>query len=185
MDEVDALLADVARWTADARSEEAARSRARERWLRQQAEEDARFAGLALDLAERATALAVRTTSGRTLHGRFSAVARDFCVLHADGGTAVLLTFAAVAAVRPEPGARAGAAAGDRAAPLSLTLADLLAALAAERPRVRVVVEGGGEAVSGELWSVGADVATIRLEGDDRPVVYVRLEAVREVTLTG
>ncbi|MDP9388949.1 MAG: hypothetical protein M3Q48_13805, partial [Actinomycetota bacterium] len=104
MDEVDTLLADLARWTADARSQDAARARSRERWLRQQAEEDARFAGVVLDLAESATAVVVRTTSGRTRQGRIAAVARDFCVLRSDGGTATLLAFAAVAAVRPEPG---------------------------------------------------------------------------------
>src|SRR3954469_10464591 len=66
---VDHLLAEFARWTADERATEAARSRTRERWLRQQAVEGARLAGVALDLAERRAAVIVRTSSGRTHRG--------------------------------------------------------------------------------------------------------------------
>ncbi|MDP8991956.1 MAG: hypothetical protein M3N31_02715, partial [Actinomycetota bacterium] len=69
MSEVDALLAELARWGADVRAGDAARSRARERWLRRQASEDATFTGVALDLAEQGAGVAVRTTTGRTLHG--------------------------------------------------------------------------------------------------------------------
>lgn len=185
MEDVDGLLADLARWTADTRADVAARSRMRERWLRQQAEEDARFAGLALDLSEAGATVALRLTSGRTLHGRIATVARDFCVVRHDGGTATLLAFDAVATVRPEPGYRAGQAASERGAQVDATLADVLVGLAGERPRVRVVTEGGGDALAGELRSVGADVATLRLDGDRGGTVYVHLCAVLEVTLLG
>lgn len=180
---VDAFLADLARWSADTRAEEAAGSRSRERWLRQQAAEDARFAGVLVDLAEQGAGVAVRTTAGRTVHGRIAAVARDFCVLRHDGGSATFLTFGAVATVRPEPGHRAGDADSARISASALGLADVLARLAPERHRVRIVVDGGGEAVAGELRSVGADVATVRLDGDPPATVYVQLAAVREVTL--
>jgi len=185
MEDIDGLLADLARWTADARTDDAARSRMRERWLRQQAEEDARFAGLALDLSEAGATAALRLTSGRTVHGRIATVAKDFCVLRHDGGTATLLAFAAIATVRPEPGYRAGQAASERGSPIDATLADVLAGLAGERPRIRVVTEGGGDALAGELRSVGADVATLRLDGERGGTVYVRLDAVLEVTLLG
>src|SRR4051794_41954156 len=50
---VERLLVELARWAADERATDAARSRTRERWLRQQSAEGARMAGVALDLAER------------------------------------------------------------------------------------------------------------------------------------
>jgi hypothetical protein len=186
MDDVDALLADLARWTADTRVEDAARSRMRERWLRQQAEEDARFAGVALDLSEAGAAVTLRLTSGRSLHGRIATVAKDFCVVRHDGVDATLLRFGSIATIRPAPDYRAGEAASERAAPVDATLADVLMGLAGERPRVRFVTEGGGEAVTGQLRSVGADVATVRLDGErGGGTVYVQLGAVLEVTLLG
>lgn len=180
---IDAFLADLARWTADARAEEAAGARVRERWLRQQAAEDARFAGMLVDLAEAGAGVTVRTTAGRTLHGRIAAVAADFCLLRHDGGLATFLTFGAMATVRPEPGHRAGDADSARISPLALGLAEVLARLAPEHHRVRVVMDGGGEALAGELRTVGADVATVRLDGDPPATVYLQLGAVREVTL--
>lgn len=185
MDDVDALLADLARWTADAGAGEAARSRIRERWLRHQAEEEARFAGLALDLAEAGVPVALRLTSGRMLHGRVEAVARDFCVVRTDAGTPTLVAFDAVATVRPDPAYRADGAPSSRTGPVDVGLVEVLAGLAGERPRVRIVAEGSGEAVAGELRSVGADVATVRLDGARAGSVYVRLGAVREVALLG
>lgn len=153
--------------------------------MRQQATEDARFAGVLLDLAEQGAGVAVRTTAGRTLQGRIVAVAEDFCVVRQDVGPATLLTFGAIVAVRPEPGYRAGEADSARVPPSALSLADVLTRLAPDRPRVRIVVEGGGEALAGEMRSVGADVATVRLDGDPPAPVYLRLASVREVTLLG
>ena len=185
MADVEAFLADLARWTADARVDEAARSRTRERWLRQQAVEDAHFAGVALDLAERGVGVVVRTTTGRSLHGRIVAVARDFCVVRPEGGTATFVALAAVASVRPDPAERATEASSARPAPVDASLADVLARLVGDRPRVRMVVEGGGEAVTGDLRAVGADVATVRLDGAPGTTVYVHLRALRELTLLG
>ncbi|HUR22360.1 MAG TPA: hypothetical protein VMZ73_00665 [Acidimicrobiales bacterium] len=185
--EIDAFLVDLARWTADTRASDAAGSRVRERWLRHQAAEDARFVGVLVDLAEQGAGVAVRTTASRTLQGRIAAVAGDFCVVRHEGGMVTLVTFATIASVRPEPDRRtedAGSSRtpGARVRP-ALSLAEVLARLAPERPRLRIVVEGGGEALAGELRSVGADVATLRLEGDPPARVYVQIGCVREVTL--
>jgi hypothetical protein len=185
VDDVEALLADLARWSADTRVDDAARSRMQERWLRRQAAEEARFAGVALDLAERKAVVAVRTTTGRTLHGRIVAVARDFCMLRQEGGMATFVTFPAIAALRPHPGQAAPEAASERTAPLAAGLAEVLAGLAGDRPRVRIGLEGGGEAVNGELRAVGADVVTVRLDGEPGAMAYVQLASVRELTLMG
>lgn len=182
--DIEVFLADLARWTADSRASDAAGARVRERWLRQQAVEDARFAGMLLDLAEQGAGVRVSTTAGRSLQGRIAAVAGDFCVVRHDGGMATLVSLRAVTTVRPEPGYRSGEADSSRLPPPALGLAEVLARLAPERPRVRIIVEGG-EPLAGELRSVGADIATLRLEGDPPGMVYLQLDSVREVTLLG
>jgi len=183
--DVEAFLADLARWAADSRVDEAALSRMRERGLRQQAAEEASFAGVALDLAERGAGVVVRTTTGHRLQGSIVAVARDFCVVRPQGGGTTFLALAAVATLRPEPGQRLGEAASARLAPLDTTLAGVLSGLAGERPRVRIVMEGGGDAVTGELRAVGADVATVRVDGAPATTAYVRLGALRQLTVLG
>lgn len=183
MEDVEGLLAQLADWTAEARVGSAAQSRVRERWLRQQAVEDARFAGLALDLAERRAGVVVGTTGGRSLRGRIAAVGRDFCLVRSEAGQASFVALSAVASLRPEPGGRAGDAASDRSATQSTTLVEVLSLLAADRPRVRVVLVGG-EVVAGELRAVGDDVVTLRLDGGPA-AVYVRTAAVTEVALVG
>jgi len=72
-------------WLADAQAREAADERIRERWLRQQAADEAAFAGLLADLAERGETC-VLTTAGARLHrGRVVAVGADFVAVRADG----------------------------------------------------------------------------------------------------
>jgi len=186
VDEVDALLADLARWTGESAMATAARSRSRERWLRQQAAEDARFLSVLVDLVEHGETVVVTTTVGTVARGRVVAVAADFAVVApgAPGqvGHATLVRLDAIASARPEPGRRTGEAVGDRSPATTATLADVLGGVAAERPRVTLVVGGAG-AVTGELRAVGADVITLRLEGSPPPTLYVRLATVVQVTL--
>ena len=52
--------------------------------------------------------------------------------------------------------------AGDRAPALDMTFPEAIAAIAGDRPRVLVVARDGS-GLSGELRSVGRDVATLRL----------------------
>ena len=184
--QVDRLLADLARWSGDRAADEAAAARSRERWLRQQAAEDARFAGVLVDLAERALPVTVATTAGPVVRGRLAAVASDFVAVvpsgEGAGGRATLVQLGAVAWVRPEPGRRGGEAAAERAAPGQGTLAAALARLADDRPRVTVTTAGGA-ALTGELRSVGADVVTLRMDGRPPPTAYLPLAAVAVVTV--
>lgn len=175
------LLHDLARWAADRRVDEAARSRTDEAWLRRQAEEEALFTGLAIDLAEQAAPVTIRTTSGRQHHGVVVAVAEDFLVLGAANGRSVFLPYRAVALVRPST---PGGPGSPRRPPLGARLVHALAGIAVDRPRVLVVVEGD-ESVTGELQSVGVDVCTLRLDGTPPPTVHIRVDAVNEVTLLG
>lgn len=181
--DVDRLLGDLARWAGERRADEAAASRRDEASLRRQAEEEARFTGIALDLAELGEAVMVRTSTGRQHRGRIVAVAEDFLVVQAQGAAPVFVPFVAVSMVRPAPGIDAPEAGSARTAPLGTRLVHALAGLAAERPRVTLVVHGH-EAFSGELRTVGHDVLTLRLEGGGSSV-YVPLTALTEVTVFG
>lgn len=176
------FVEDLAAWAGDRRGRAAARAKQDEAWLRRQAEEEARFTGVALDLAEQGEGVTVRTTTGRQHHGTVVVVAEDFLVVRAAGGAPVLLPYAAVAVLRPPTGTPAPDAGSSRRPLLGTRFVQALAGLAADRPRVGVVVRGG-EAMNGELRSVGADVVTLRLEGG--ATAYLRADALTEVSVFG
>jgi len=169
-----------ARWTAEARVEEAARARAREGWLRRQAEESASLAGVVADVLERGAPVTVHTRAGGRHAGVVRAVGSDVVVLGAGPGPGgeVLVPLAAVTSLRAGPGD--GPVVGDRPTGDGPTLVDLLADLAAERAAVRVVTVGG-DAVAGELRAVGRDVLVVAPSGGG--AAYVALGAVAEVAV--
>jgi hypothetical protein len=175
------LLARLAAWAATLAADEAVAARARESWLRRAAEEEATFAGVLLDLAERGGPVVVVGRGGRRHRGVVVAVGHDFCGLRTAEGTDVLLSFAGLASVRPEP--RATPAAGDRPVAVDVELAEALAAVAEDRPRVLVVTLADPDGLAGELRSVGRDVLTLRLDGADRTPAYVPVASVAELRL--
>lgn len=172
------------RLVAEAAAAEAARERVHERTLRTVAEVEATFLGIAVDLAEEGAPVVVRTVTGRRHRGRVLAVGRDVLIVRDGARPPVLLATAFVASMRPDPAGSAPGrdAAGGRPAPLDVSLAALLSHLGADRPRVQLVASGD-DPLTGALRSTGADVVTLRLDGDGRPVVHVRLAAVHEVVL--
>lgn len=174
-------LADrLAAWAADARSDLAAATRAREGFLRRAAGEEATFAGVLLDLAERGGPVLVVTAGGRRHRGVVRAVGADFCALRTPDGRDVLLAHRGIASVQPEG---RGPATGDRAVALTFGILEALAVLAEERPRVLVVTVGGGggDGLAGELQTVGRDVLAVRLDGAARRLAYVAVANVAEV----
>jgi hypothetical protein len=175
------LVARLARWASAAAVDEAAGARARERWLRRAADEGATFAGVLLDLAERGSPVIVAGRAGRRHRGVIRAVGVDFCGLRGRDRGDVLLSFAGIAAVRPE--ARSVPAPGDRPVDVDVGLGEALAAVAEERPRVLVVTMADADGLAGELRSVGRDVLVLRLDGPTRPTAYVPLASVAEVRL--
>ena len=183
--DIDALLAELSRWTGDQIASEAARARVKERWLRQQQLEEARFSGVAEDLVELGASVTVRTTNGRTHTGELVGNGRDFVVLRPREGLALFVAIRCVASLRPPPGHGSREAAGARQPAGRSTLAAVITALAADRPRVHVVVTGGGEALAGDLRAVGADVVTLRLDDEAHTNLYVRLGAIDELTVLG
>jgi hypothetical protein len=171
---------ELARWLAEARVDEAAAARARERWLRQQAGEEATLVGVLLDLAERGSTVVVESAGGRRHRATVTAVAEDFCALRTEQGTDSLVAYAGISAVALLDDV---APAGDRPRALDMTLAEALGVVAAERPRVLVTGrDGSGRA--GELTSVGRDVIVLRTDGMPRHV-YLPVAAIAEVAITG
>jgi hypothetical protein len=182
----DAFVARLERWAAEARVDEAARRRSHERWLLQQAEEEGSFVGSLTDLAERRVHVAVHTRSGSRHLGRVDVVGVDFASVRRANGTEVLVAFGVVTSVRTQPGEPVTL--GDRVATTQLSLADVLARLAAERQPIMVVHDAGDahDAVRGTLRSVGDDVVVLRLDGQGESapgVAYLPLHAVDEVIL--
>jgi hypothetical protein len=176
------LDARLHRWASEARVDEAARRRAREWWLRRQAEEGATLAGVLADLLEVGTAVTIHTRSGRQHGGRVRALGADFVALGTSLGLA-LVALDAVTSLRTRHGERA--VVGDRpvddagSGPL---LRDVAAGLAVDRERV-LLVTCEGEAVAGEMRSVGQDVAVLRGGGEPPVTCYVALDAVTELVL--
>lgn len=174
------LVAQVTRFLADQRADEAAAARTREHWLRQMASEDGTFAGALLDLAEQRRAVVVATTSGRRHRGAVRAVGLDFCVVAGAHGQ-VLVSRRAVTSVRAETGPGPAVPAGDRTVAVGAELVTTLAGLAADRPRAMVVTLAG-EVLAGELRSVNTDSLSLRLDGDGA-VALVPADAIAEFSL--
>jgi hypothetical protein len=167
-------------WVADARIDAAAEQRSRERWLRSAAEQDATFAGVLLDLAERGGSVSVQAGTGRRHHGVIGVIGADFFALRTPAGREVLLARRSVAQVRADP---LEVATGERSVTTDLCLADVLSQLAADRARVVLVTHGAEGIAAGELRRVGIDVATVRTEGDPPGMVYVPIDSISEVGL--
>ena len=94
----------------------------------------------------------------------------------------------AIASLRTQPADGAESlpeASGARGVPLAVSMAEVLTDLASDGLRVRVVVLGESEAIVGQLRSVGADVAIIRVAGVSPTTVYVRLGSVTELSVLG
>jgi hypothetical protein len=167
------------RWAAEARVDEAARARSRERWLRRQAEESTTVAGVLADLRDTGATVAVQTRGG-TYQGVVRAVGADFVALTpvAGGHAEVVVALAALEHVRTRPGVPA--VVGDRPVTAGGCLADVVAGLAEDRAMVQVIT-GSGEVVAGEVTTVGLDVVTLRTPTRPPGVVYVPLAAVGEI----
>lgn len=180
-----AWTARLERWAAEARVDEAARARSRERSLRRQAEEGATLAGVLADLAEGAGSVRVQLRGGRGVAGIVRAVGDDVVVLEPVGAGAgpAVVALSALTAVRAGPGTRA--VTGDRRVGSGLRLIDVVAELAAEREQVRVLTVDG-EAVPGRLRSLGRDVVAVSADpGAAGGAAYVPLAALAAVLVGG
>lgn len=176
-----ALRAALAGWAADEAVAGAAAGRRRERWLRQQAEAGATLAGALADLGEAGATVRVEVAGGAWT-GVPVGVGPEVLVLQQPGLGAgpVVVRLAAVVAVAAV-GAGQHAAAGDRPGDLQVDWASVLELLGADRSPARLHLRGGGT-VDGVVWSVGADLVDVLVEGADRRHLLVALAAVEAVS---
>jgi hypothetical protein len=172
------------RWASEARVDEAARRRSRERWLRHQAEEEGSFAGVLVDLADAGGTVQVHLRGGARVAGVIRAVGADVVAVEtaAAGAGPVVVAVDAVTAVRSGPDGRA--VAGDRPVPSTLRFEDVLVELAAEHERVRLVTVDGG-VVTGCVRAVGRDLVTLGAAGPAEAPghTYVPRAALAAVTI--
>ena len=181
------LTGRLERWAADARIDEAARRRARERWLEQQAREEATLLGILADLAERGTVVSLQLRSGGPRRGRVRLIGADFVALAPVGDAGgrsgeVLVALHDVVAVATRPGEPVSV--GDRSVRSRLTLTEVVIGLAGDRERALLVLTGSDDVVRGTLWSVGQDVVVVRLDGEAIPAtMYVALDAISQLAI--
>lgn len=159
---------------------EAAQQRSRQRWLRQQALEEAQLSGVLLGLAEQHVEICLRTSAGTSHAGAVAFVGADFVRLATTGG-AVLVSTASIAVVVPDAAVRALPAGDARPAPRCTTLHQALTDEAAAHPDV-VITVAPGASISGRLVAAGRDVATVEV-GVQRALCYVSLPSVADVCL--
>jgi hypothetical protein len=172
---------DLDAWAAGARAQDAAAARVRQRWLRQQAVEQADFVSLLVELRDRATSATVTTAGGRTYRGRITVVGRDCLVLITTRGRTVVVAGSAVLAVRPDED-RAVSLIVDTRPPGAESMAELVRRAALDRPDVTVHAAGAGEPLVGELQACGLDVVALLLAGEPPVPAYLRLTSVSEMS---
>ena len=173
---IDDLLSSLSRWAGDQRAAEAAAARAREHWLRQQSGEASTLSGLLVDLAE-ARAEILIGTDGRVHQGQLRAAGQDVVVLEHSSGAVTLIAVQAVRTLQLAPPLVGGGPSGSRSPAARLSLAGMLDALAAEHTPVRIELMGG-KMVTGSLQGVGADLMTVRVNGQPGRLLHIPLRAV-------
>ncbi|QBI20033.1 hypothetical protein ER308_10995 [Egibacter rhizosphaerae] len=177
---------ELRRLADEQRAADAARGRARERWLRQQDREEATLRGALASLVEGAVVVRLQTTAGRAHNGVLAGLGRDFCRLRVTEDRDMFITIAALGVVEPAPGTDAppvSGTAGASAAGEDLTLAEVLGRLAPDSPWVSLRCAGTAEPVTGSLCAAGVDVLTVRLDREAGTNCYVALSALTEATV--
>jgi hypothetical protein len=170
----DDLVSAFTRWVAAERVQDAADRRSQERRMAEAASVGATLAGVLVDLAESAQPV-VLVVGARRLTCTVVGVAADFCVIQSERAPAALVALRALGAIWPDSKLRR-AAAGDRSAPLRLSFAAALAAIAEER--LPVALWCGPDRVEGDLLAVGDDVATLRTFPPSRRLAHLPLAAI-------
>ena len=175
-----AFDADLARFAAESRVDEAIRGRSRERSLRQQEREATSLRDLAVSLAEVGAAVTIAMDSGRTHRGRIASVGSDVLVCD-DGARSNWLALSAVAAITATTAVAGARPTG--AAPLDTRFLDALGALCGSGAAV-VFVVASGLVVRGEALWLSEDAVAVRASEPPGVTTYLRLASVAEFSVT-
>lgn len=165
----------------EAAQQRAVRARAEGRSRREVAAAVATWVGTLRDLAEAGRVVTILTGSGRAHRGRLAAVGLDHVAVEVQPVGTALLRLDTVRAVRPEPVPDLPPAMGDRSWSQQWELPVWFERLLELEVRVSLVLDGVPEAQPGRLVALGEDVLTLRLDGRDRGLVYLSIDAVSEV----
>ncbi len=148
--------------------DEAAKARARQRLLEQQANDDANLIALLLDLSERKRAVLITTTGSHRVRGMVVAIGIDFVVVREPRLGDVIVPLRCLALVRTLTSD--DVAGTERPVAFEVSLAVALAELAEEQPTV--VVSAGGDEFRGRLRSAGSDLIVVKLDGARRELIH-------------
>jgi hypothetical protein len=171
--------------TDEAVQERAVQARSEARRRREVAATVATWVGTLRDLAESRRTVTLLGASGRVLRGVLVAVGTDHVAIALDPDGLALLRSDRLSAVRPEPSPDTPPAMGDRSWSQDRPFEAWLEHLLELDERVGVVLDGSDEVVHGRLLALGEDVATLRLDGQDRGLLYARVASVSEVLVPG
>lgn len=142
------------------RARAAAADRRARGWLARLDAEQATFAGLLVDLAEQHAEVVIEVAGQGRCQGRVDAVGVDHVVL-AGRAHRWLISWSAIATVRPTRSELAHATPRRGGAPAGQPIMEALRGLVAER--TPVTVRGvGGDPTEGQLVAAGADLITVR-----------------------
>lgn len=166
-------LGGLARWLAEARVDAEIDARARRRWLRRQAGEEANLAGVLLDFAERGGPVGLRTAGGSIVRGPVVALGADFVVVRQTRPGDVIIPLSKVVTVRGGPDDHAPV--GDRHVVPGVVLGEVLVEMAADQPLV--LVSAGDDECRGRLHHAGSDVFAVATANPDRDLVYIATAA--------
>lgn len=165
---------------ADARVDDAARSRSRRAWITQQVEGEVTLVGFLANLAGTSQEISVTLTGGTELRGTIRAVGADVMATHTTAGVA-LIPLSAVLAIRADDAAIGVPTAPNRVR--DRNLGEVLADAAADRREVQVITSDGARN-TGQLRAVGVDVVTLRVgESGNRAMVIAQAAVVACILL--
>ncbi len=155
------------------------------RWQAQIEEESATWEGTLLDFAEAQAHLSLATFRGAQIVGRLVGVGTGVLVIQRSGAPDLWLrtaSVASVASVSPRTG-RQTTRGSREVTPVSMQ--DLLFQASATRPSLTLIVAGQANPLNGVLLSCGADVCTVKTDGELRRTVLVHIPAIEEAVVYG
>lgn len=140
--------------------------------LRHQEQSEATLVGTLVDLAELGCEVSAKTSAGNSHRGKIKSVGTDFVALGIRCNTYVLIALQSLAAVQTQANDHRPPATGQRESTIDLSLHDVLAEAAEEEPWVNMTL-ATGETICGYLCAVGADILTVRPEGEGAGTFYL------------
>lgn len=169
--------------TDDERQRAAIEARLAAREHRDRAAELATWVGTLRDLAERRSPVVVRVAGDRVHRGALVAVGLDHVAVRLGSGTVVLVAQPTIRAVRPEAGRGPERALGDRERSQDRTLVEVLERIGEDGRDVALVLRDVADPLPGRVVSIGEDVVSIRVAGEQPDAILVPVEAIAEVVV--